>query len=89
MATANDTPSIAFCAEFAFVGRAVEVYHQPVNVFLCGGVHTDDLRGDFIIYIFNRAECSFAHVPLAISIAQLNGLVSAGACAGGHGSPSE
>jgi hypothetical protein len=69
-------------AQFALGLGAVEVDHDLVNEGLLGGVHVDDFGGDEGVDIVNSLQRAFAEVTGFIAVAQFEGFVFAGGCAG-------
>jgi hypothetical protein len=70
--------------ETRFVRRAVETDQCLINSDLIFRFHSSERIADFGADMLNSFQHSFAEVALA-SVAQFNGLMGAGRCAGGNG----
>jgi hypothetical protein len=63
--------------------------HRLVDGDLVEGFHADEQVGNLAVHVCDRRGDALASVPLLVSVAQLDGLVSAGAGAAGHGRPAD
>ena len=72
-------------AELAFVRRAVERDHQPVDFRLASGIVADHRRRDFLDDVGDRLAHALAAVARLVAVAQLDGFILSGRGAGGDG----
>src|SRR5262249_32985847 len=69
------------------VRRAVEIDHGVIDVELIGSGHLQQMRSNDVIDILDGLEDALAEIAFLVAVAQLAGLVGAGAGARGDGGP--
>ncbi len=77
------------CAEVRFGGGAVESEHFFVDGNLVESAHANEGGSDYVVDVGYCFEHAFAHVAGFVAVAELEGFVNAGRCAGGNGSAAE
>ena len=74
-------------AQLGFIGGAVQLDHGHIDGFLLDGIPADQGIGDLAIDILNRFENTLAEVAGFVAIAQFQGFMNTGGCAGGNCCP--
>ena len=72
-------------AQFALVGRAVQLYHHFIDARLVGHIITQQGGCDIVVYMCNGFEYAPAQVFFLVAVAELNGLMHTGAGAARNG----
>ncbi len=72
-------------AQIGFIGRAVQVDHQPVEVDLVEDVFPEEGFPDGFFHVAAGAQDAFPQEAGLVAVAQFDGLVFAGRCPGGYG----
>ena len=73
--------------ELGLVLRAVQLDHQPVDVFLVACVQAQQLGGELVVDVVHGLLDALALIVVLLAVTQFDGLVLAGARAGGDDGP--
>ena len=65
-------------AQAAFVVGTVQIEHDLVDIGLLAGIHTDQRLGDFVVYVLNSLQHTFAQIAAFVAVAQLQSFFLAG-----------
>jgi hypothetical protein len=66
------------CAEFAFVGSAIQSKHGPVDPGLVQGVQVPNGLGDVDVDVLDGFEDALAEIAALVAIPELEGLIDTG-----------
>jgi hypothetical protein len=62
LAVARETASMALAPRRALLGRAVELNHDLIDLFLVGGIEADDRVGDLAVNVLDGLQDALATV---------------------------